>query len=428
VPVVYRVAAVNVKGETFSTASDPVNFPSAAQSAQSASSAKAVTPLDAPTWAGTGLTFSNAGGVNSATFSWNTVKGAVSYQVRWKQGTTNANGVYGAWTVVNGLNFTASGITTNNWVTFQIVAVAANGSQSAIATTTPQQFALPAVPGAVTSWTPTTSSLGTAWAAVAGATGYVVKIADTASGAAGLAAAPTFATAVANYSFAGLNPNTQYSVQIASVKNGIQSAFNVASNRWTYANAVTAAPTVAQASGNSVTLSWTPSVGGATNYRVDRSTTANFATVTSTTVAGNLSSLSTGVATGINLGSTTYYFRVVALNGQTLTAVAASASPTATAAFAPAQPTNPVALNGVAGGAVTGGLTWTASVGGATSYQIRWALDAAMTNPTTITSASGTQNALAVATGTTVYMQVQAVGPNGVSGFTPAAPVAVLAR
>jgi hypothetical protein len=313
-PLVYRVLAVNVLGEAPSSVSTPVTLPDAALSASSGASTKVATLLGAPTLTGNGIAFSNVAG-NQATFTWNAVHGAVNYQVRWKQGTSTTNGTFGAWTVVNGTTFNATAIMNNNYVTFEVQALNAVGAASAT-TSSQLRFILPGTPGAANPVTATAGGLTISWGAVTNASSYVVKVAAT---QVDLAAAAWTPVAVRTYTFTGLNPNSQYWYQIAAVNNGLQGAANTEASRWTLAETVAAAPTFSNVTPTSLTVDWVAMPGGAGSYRVERSTTPTFTAVNSTIVAGNLTSLNVA---GLNLGITTYYFRVVALNGQTPTAVA----------------------------------------------------------------------------------------------------------
>jgi hypothetical protein len=93
----------------------------------------------------------------------------------------------------------------------------------------------------------------------------------------------------------------------------------------------------------------------------------------------------------------------------------------------PTAPTTRSAANGITGGTVTGGLTFSGANGAAT-YDIQWSNANTMTNPNLTNGAiSGGQITIG-GTARTVYMQVRSVNALGTSAWVPATPLAVNAR
>jgi len=175
--------------------------------------------------------------------------------------------------------------------------------------------------------------------------------------------------------------------------------------------AVSPAPVVSNLSQTGLTLTWAP-VAGATNYRIQRATNAGFTTglVTSANQAGT-----TFTVTGLT-GNTTYFFRVVAVNSL---GTATNGLATGAVLTIPGTPTAVAAVNGTAGGAITGGLRWTAPAGGATSYLVSW------TGPATGSATTTSNTQLTFATAGTYSMRVTAVNASGSSVQSAAVNVTV---
>ena len=182
----------------------------------------------------------------------------------------------------------------------------------------------------------------------------------------------------------------------------------------------TALTVISPVTNSGLTLRWN-AVTGATSYTVQRATNSTFTQNVVTT--NNVATASLAV-TGLT-GDTTYYFQVRAVN-----AVGNSAYSTFVNQLTlPSAPTGVTAANGTAGGTITAGLNWTAPTGGAASYNVRWATNAAMTTGTgSSTNVASGQQINVGGAARTLFMQVMAINASGTSAWTPATPVSVNAR
>ncbi len=215
------------------------------------------------------------------------------------------------------------------------------------------------------------------------------------------------------FTASNLLPGTSNAVTVASCTDTLGadcSAIPRSLTQWTLAN-VPGTPVVSNIGDTTLNLTWT---GSAQSFTIQRSTTADFRVITTTanipangvTAAGVTTT--TRAITGL-AANTTYYFRVLAVTpGGTSAASASSLSATTTLT----APGTIRAANGVAGGAVTAGLTWGASAG-AQSYQVMYG-SAAQLNANTgtiVTATSGQQIALVGITAGTnnLNMKVRAV-------------------
>jgi len=163
-------------------------------------------------------------------------------------------------------------------------------------------------------------------------------------------------------------------------------------------------------------------VTGATSYTVQRATIAvgPWTTISLANLATNSLAVS-----GLS-ANTPYYFHVSATNSAGTSAYGTAKSQLTL----PDAPTAAVAVNGLTtdGATRSGGLSWTAPAGSATSYQVQYANATTMARATTVTSTSGARIIISIAlpaTSATQYMQVRAVNPSGNSAWTPVTPIAV---
>ncbi|MEY8877131.1 MAG: fibronectin type III domain-containing protein [Leptothrix sp. (in: b-proteobacteria)] len=402
--VIYRVVAVNTMGETASAASAVPATPTtgASQPATSAPSGVIATTIAAPTLPAPSLVLSLVGGVSHAIFSWNPVDGAVAYGVRYRIGSTANNGNWTNW--VNQPGTSADVVVgPNQFISFQVRAASASAIVSTSASSPTVQHKAPAAPTGLATSAVTTSSMTLSWTGIAGAT-YAVS--------GGVAPVTTAATSA---SLTGLTANTAYTLSVVATNGLGSSAASTPTTRWTLANPVTAAPTVANPTATTLTVNWLAPVGGATSFVVQRATNANFTGAVNTPVAGNLTTLDvTGLA-----GHTTYFFRVVAVNGA---GVQTLASPAVTQLTLPAVPTGVAAVTSPNGAPVTGILRWT-SVNGLT-YDVQWSDAAAMTGATLVSPATSNAQIAVNGVARNVFMQVRAVNATGVGAWSAVTPVA----
>ena len=233
-------------------------------------------------------------------------------------------------------------------------------------TTSSAAFAVLAVP-AVPAPTATVSGSGAVsvtWPAISGATGYLVSI----NGAAPILVAGT--TYAPNPSATVFPHGFSYSITVAAQKAKYGATVNSAASAAVTANltafpATPTAPTVTNVAATTLTLNWT-AVAGAVTYNVQRANNAAFSGNGNNTV----NTIATAVAgttypvTGLT-GGTTYYFRVVAVNGAN-TANGAGTNAVTTLAATPAAPAFSAST-----GVTTTGFTanWNAPAN-ATSYNV----------------------------------------------------------
>ena len=145
--------------------------------------------------------------------------------------------------------------------------------------------------------------------------------------------------------------------------------------------ATPAAPTVTNVAATGLTVNWT-AVTGATNYSVQRATVANGvvgAFGNATTVNAVAGVLPTSLAVTGLTGNTTYVFQVRATDAAGNSGYSSSSASQLTL---PSAPTGVLASNGSTGAPITGGLTFTPVAG--VTYVLNW------TAPTGVMPNTGT--------------------------------------
>ena len=285
-----------------------------------------------------------------------------------------------------------SGLSANTAYTLQVRAKNASGASPAASA--PSVTTLPAAaPGAPTNPTSsavTASSITLTWTASTGVVDTYEVSSDGGTNWIDSTSADT------SHSFSGLSANTAYTLQVrAKNRAGDSSAASAASVK-----TLPAAPTGASTSAitaSSITLSWTASAGGADTYEVSTD-----GSVWTDAGGGDTEHVFSGLS-----ANTSYTLQVRAKNGSGATA-AVSATAVKTLPAAPTSPTT----SAISASSIT--LTWTASAGGADTYEVS-------TDGSVWTDAGGgdTEHVFSGLSATTSYtLQVRA---KNVSGASPAA-------
>jgi alpha-tubulin suppressor-like RCC1 family protein/fibronectin type 3 domain-containing protein len=385
-----------------------------------ASAQVAATPVAPPT-VPTGLTA--APGNARVSLSWTAVSGATSYKLR--RSTVSGSGYADfAGNTATGTTLVNTGLTNGTPYYYVVAAVNAGGSSAWSAQVAATPVAPPVAPTGVTAVSGNAQAR-IAWTAVAGATSYKVQR-STVSGS-GYADFAGNTTTALTLTHTGLTNGTVYYYVVYAVNAGGSSAASAQVTARPVAPPVAPTGFTAAPGNTQVSLSWT-AVPGATSYKVQRSTVSGSGYAD---FAGNTTTGTALVNTGLTNG-TTYYYVVTASNdgGTSPGSAQAAATPVA-------PPATPAGLAAVAGNArVT--LSWTA-VPGAASYKLQRSIvsgsgyaDFPGNTPTATTlTDTGLTN------GTPYFYVVCAVNAGGASPFSaqvsatpsavPAAPSGVTA-
>ena len=298
----------------------------------------------------------------TVTLTWTASPGATSYTVM-------RNGV--AVKTQAGTTYTDSSVANGTSYSYYVLAYKLNSPASApSATASATPAAPPLASPAGLAATPGDTTVGLAWSAVPGATGYDVyrggvklgSVATTSYSDSGLANGTTYnvyrngvkvgSSATTAYADSGLANGTPYTYTVTAIKGGVESAASspVTVTPFVLTPAVPAG-LVATPGNAQVSISWTPAAN-ATGYLVYRG-----ATLVSTQTGTSFTD--TGLTNG-----TSYSWTVVATNG---TAHSAASAPLSATPLAPA-PAAPTGLTANAGNTQVA-LSWTA-VATATSYKV----------------------------------------------------------
>ena len=394
-----------------------------AQSSSKTANLSAPTALAVPTWPATAYTINFTGTTyTGVTLNWNAVPGASGYQVFIDGSTTPVLVTTNTYTVpasvaVTGKSHTfsvASAVTlfgtfpTSGLTTYS----AASGVQT-VNTTAPGVPSISSVSGQ------TSSGLTLNYSPVNGAsaTGYAIEYSTTsggtytqlATGTTGvrLAGATTSTTA----GITGLAANTTYYFKISASNGFGSSGWSTTGVSGLTTPGQIVAPTTSAVTATSAKVTWIAPTGGATSYTVQASTSNTFGTIAATAVG---TSGTPTTLTGLT-GNTSYYFRVTATNNSGTT----NGTSTTTAVLTPpgaftgsGVPTATASASGVA-------VSWAAiaPAGGASTYTVQYATNAAFTTGTgQVTGVNGTSTTVTGLTGNTnYYFKVVA---NNASGTT----------
>jgi fibronectin type 3 domain-containing protein len=338
-------------------------------------------------------------GVLQATISWTAAAGATGYNVKRSTVSGSHYTIQGTPPTAAASPYISTGLTGGTPYYFIVSSINTIASCESLSDSVEVQIipggictppAIPTVTAAASDGQVTLS-----WSASVGATSYgVARSVTTGTGYASVGAALTGTT----YKDINVSNGTTY-YYVVSASNGTCSSGTSIEVTAAPTCTPTAAPTLVTATANngSVALSWTAPTG-AVSYRVLRSTTsgAGYALVGT---SGTASYTDTTVSNG-----TTYYYVVVASNGacNSVNSTEAAATPACT------PPSTPINLTAVPGnGQIV--LSWTASTGGATLYQVFRSATAGgpYTTPLASPVSAGYTDATVV-NGTTYYYVVSA--------------------
>jgi fibronectin type 3 domain-containing protein len=236
---------------------------------------------------------------SSITISWTAVTGATGYIIYGGTSLTSLAQLATA----TATTYSNTGLTAATTYYYAVAATNAGGTsaQSAGVSATTQSAA-PSAPTGVTATAVSSSSITVSWAAVSGATGYVVYGGTSSTSLAQLATATA-----TTYSNTGLTAATTYYYAVAATNAGGTSTRStvVSAATQSAAPATPASLTATAASSSSITIKFT-AVTGATSYKVYSSTNNTTFTVLATI------STTTYTHTGLT-ANTTYYYRVTAV-------------------------------------------------------------------------------------------------------------------
>ncbi|MCL1947113.1 MAG: fibronectin type III domain-containing protein [Chitinivibrionia bacterium] len=240
--------------------------------------------------------------------SWNSVSGASTYKV---YRATSANGQYSYLGDVTTTSYTNSTLPSSTTYYYKITSVNICGesaySSYSSATTNNASCTKPSAPGGVSASGQSSSSIKISWNSVSGASTYNVYRSTSASGS----YSSIINTASTSYTNTGLSSSATYYYKITAQNICGESAYSsYTSAKPTPTCTTPSAPTGVSCKANwwnEIQTSWN-SVSGATSYEVYYSKSANG----TYELAG--STTSTTFKLGWLDGSTTYYFKVKALN------------------------------------------------------------------------------------------------------------------
>ena len=370
-------------------------------------------------------TLAGTGSVGAANLSWTAPTPATSiaytYQVMRAAPTTGtscplATATTG-WANVgpnsSALTYTDTSVSALTSYCYKVVtsstAISATGTSTVRAVTVPVSLPPATTTPTATAITPTSLTLNwTAPTTVAGnaIASYSVQRASDAGFTTGLVS-NTVASGTTTLNVTGLTASTPYFFRVVSVNaSGNTNSGTLTLTTPVLAPVATSAPTATLVTPNSLTLNWTaPTTGGAiASYTVQSATNTGFTSglVTTALISNTATSYNvTGLAP-----STTYYFRVIAVNA-TSTATS-SALTQATAIAVPGVTGTPTATAITATGLT---LNWSAPTTGGTvaNYTVQYATNSSFTGATSSAAVtSTTYNVSGLTAGTTYWFRVVA--------------------
>ena len=336
--------------------------------------------------------------------SWNSSAGAATYTLQRSPDNS-------AWTGIAtqaGTTYSDSSLTPNTIYYYRVDATNSAGSStfsaSVNATT---DITVPATPTGLAASATSTTAINVVWDAMSGASSYTLQRSlDNATWSDRVTQSGT------TFSDSGLSVNTKYFYKVKASNSAGDSAYSASVNATTFSSAP-ATPTGLTGvviSPTEIDLTWNSSAT-ATSYDLRRSSD-NGASWSVVDPADNDEAFAdTGV-----VASTTYLYQVRANNAQGSSAYSASISKTTPAAPppVPAMPSGLV-VTGIGTQAIS--TAWN-STANATSYVVRRAPDNSSFQIVS-TQAGTTFDDVGLASNTTYWYDVQAVGVSGSSAFSP---------
>jgi len=246
---------------------------------------------------------------NSIRISWNSVSSATVYNVFRS---TSASGTFSLVNTTSSTSFTNTGLLASTTYHYRVSAGNSCGESArsnSVSATTSSSCTAPSAPTGASASPQSTSSIRLSWNAVSGATHYRISSSTSSTGTfTDLSPATITSTSV---NVTGLLSNTNYFFRIRAENScGVSSNVTVSARTNAPSCAIPAVPTGVRSQANwwnEIQTFWN-AVPGATSYKIyqSRSPNSGFTHVETTTA--------TNIKIGWLAGSTTFYFRVTAVN------------------------------------------------------------------------------------------------------------------
>ncbi len=344
--------------------------------------------------------------VSSLSVRWTASEGASSYLLFRD---TSAAGSFSA-QVYSGANAAFTDASLSGGTTYYYKVKASSNSGTSAFSAAASGTTIPQTPSGLAAGSPTTTSLTLAWNPSTGASSYRLYRDSSAGGA---FSTQVYSGAAAAYVNTGLAASTTYWYKVLAVGASGESPLSSAISGATASPSAPPVPTgltVGSATSTSLTVSWSASAG-ATGYIVTRDTSAAGAFSTQAYTGAGTSFTDSPLSS-----STTYYYRVQAVNASGASAVSAAVSGT-TLAGAPGSPAGLTVGSPTSGSLAIG---WS-TVTGATSYQLYRDTSAAGAFTTQVyTGAAASYVNTGLAASTTYWYKVRATNAYGSSALSAA--------